>query len=227
MAKWFPFLLYITVSNALWAQHTFLISQAPHNYTVKVKVEKCTESDCSGKATIELTSNTPKGFSQVFLSKDVNFEIIKGNKLATNTAIKYSQQGAVKFDDFNFDHQTDLAIQNGNNGSYGAPTFDIYVFNSTQQRFVKSTELTDLVLDNLGMFEVDHARKRLICKDKSGCCLLLKTEYEVVFRKGLRKVREVEEDSDGETVKVTTRELKNGQWVSNVKKYKVAYYYKQ
>ena len=100
------------------------------------------------------------------------------------------------------------------------------MFNSTKQRFVKSEELTDLVVDNLGMFEVNHARKRLICKEKSGCCLLLKTEYEVVFRKGLRKVREVEEASDGETVKVTTRELRNGQWVSNLKKYKVADYYK-
>lgn len=222
MAKWFPFLLYITVSNALWAQHTFLITQVPHNYTVKVKVEKCTESNCSGKATIELTSNTPKGFSQVFTSKNIDFDIVRGK----NNVIKYDQQQVLKFDDFNFDHQTDLAIRNGNNGSYGAPTYDIYVFNSTKQRFVKSEELTDLVLDNLGMFEVDHARKRLICKDKSGCCLLLKTEHEVVFRKGLRKVREVEEDSDGETVKVTTRELRNRQWVSSVKKYKVADYYK-
>lgn len=222
MAKWFPFLLYITVSNALWAQHTFLITQAPHNYTVKVKVEKCTESNCHGKGTIELMSSAKKGVSQVFTSKNIDFDIERGK----HNVIKYDQQQVLKFDDFNFDNQIDLAIRNGNNGSYGAPTYDIYVFNSTKQRFVKSEELTDLVVDNLGMFEVNHARKRLICKEKSGCCLLLKTEYEVVFRKGLKKVREVEETSDGETVKVTTRELRNGQWVSNLKKYKVADYYK-
>lgn len=167
-------------------------------------------------------SSAKKGISQVFTSKNIDFDIVRGK----NNVIKYDQQQVLKFDDFNFDNQTDLAIRNSNNGSYGAPTYDIYVFNSTKQRFVKSEELTDLVVDNLGMFEVNHARKRLICKEKSGCCLLLKTEYEVVFRKGLKKVREVEEASDGETVKVTTRELKNRQWVSNLKKYKVADYYK-
>ena len=224
MAKLFSLLLYLTLSNALWAQHTFLITQAPHNYTVKVKIEKCTESNCHGKGTIELKS---KVTSQIITSKNLVFDIENGQKLTTNTLIKYSQQEALKFDDFNFDNQLDLAIRNGNNGSYGAPTYDIYVFNSTQQRFVKSLELTDLVSDNLGMFKIDQARKRLLCEDKSGCCWRLKTEYEVVFRKGLRKVREIEEVTEEETVKVTSRELKNGKWVSNIKKYRVADYYKQ
>lgn len=132
------------------------------------------------------------------------------------------------FDDFNFDGSEDLAIRNGNQSGYGGPSYDVYVYNSTRKQFVLSNELTALAYENLGMFQTDHKRKRIITFAKSGCCWHITTEYTVVPKKGLQKVYEMEEDAmDGEYVTVTTRNLINNKWASQSKKYKIKDYYKE
>lgn len=140
----------------------------------------------------------------------------------------YNEQSPLIFDDFNFDGSEDLAIRNGNNSGYGGPSYDIYVYHSTKKQFVPSDELTSLAYDNLGMFQTDHERKRIITFAKSGCCWHITTEYAVIPKKGLQKVYEMEEDATGggEFVKVITRNLINNKWVSKTKKYKLDEYYK-
>ncbi|MEI7489696.1 MAG: hypothetical protein WCJ72_20220 [Chryseobacterium sp.] len=132
------------------------------------------------------------------------------------------------FDDFNFDGTEDMAIRNGNESSYGGPSYEVYVFNSTKKQFVISEELTSLAYENLGMFQTDSERKRLITYSKSGCCWHLTTEYTVVPKKGLLKVYELEEDATGgdERVKVTKREFEDDKWTANIKDYPISEYYK-
>ena len=89
-----------------------------------------------------------------------------------------------------------MRFRNGNNSSYGGPSYDVYVYNRTHKAFVPSVELTDLATSNLGMFTVDARRKRLIVFNKGGCCIHQTVEYAVVPRVGLQKVYEKIEASN-------------------------------
>jgi len=42
---------------------------------------------------------------------------------------------AIEVGDFNFDGHEDLAIQNGNGGGYGSPSYDVYLFSPAQASF--------------------------------------------------------------------------------------------
>ena len=151
-------------------------------------------------------------------------------KPSVNIIELYNEQSPLIFEDFNFDGNEDLAIRNGNNSSYGGPSYDVYVFNITKNKFVFSNELTNLVIENLGMFQTDSKRKRLITFAKSGCCWHITTEYKIIPKKGLHKVYELEEDAtsaSGEFVTVTTRKWIDNKLVKNVKKYKIKDYYKE
>lgn len=152
----------------------------------------------------------------------------KDQKPSVNVIQLYNEQSPLIFDDFNFDGTEDIAIRNGNQSGYGGPSYDIYVNNSTKKQFVPSEELTALAYENLGMFQTDPERKRIITFAKSGCCWHITKEYAVIPKKGLRKVYEMEEDAtgDGENMKVITRNWVNNKWVVKTKKYKIDDYYK-
>jgi hypothetical protein len=82
------------------------------------------------------------------------------------------------------------------------------------------------------MFEVDKARKRIIIYRKSGCCWHETTEYEIVFRKGLQKVKVLTEDAtidsgEHEHVEVIEKNLIHGVWKTKKKTYKIKDYYKE
>jgi hypothetical protein len=129
--------------------------------------------------------------------------------------------------DFNFDGSVDLAISNGNDGPYGGPTYDVYVFNRTRHHFVESAELTELANESLGLFQVDEKNKTLTTFSKDGCCWHQETTYKVAPRRGLyivaRKTEAV--TSDGERVDVTTETLQHGKLVPKVQSYPIKTYY--
>ncbi|MDR9779032.1 hypothetical protein RJJ65_41520, partial [Rhizobium hidalgonense] len=88
--------------------------------------------------------------------------------------------------------------------------------------------LTALAYDNLGMFQTDLKRKRIITFAKSGCCFHVTSEYAVIPNKGLKLVHEVTEDAmGGEQVKVTTKSynLHTKKWRTTLKKYPLDQYY--
>ena len=55
--------------------------------------------------------------------------------------IAYGNQSVVRFDDFNFDGIVDLAIQNGREGGYSGPSFDIYLYSMAQKKFIANEKL--------------------------------------------------------------------------------------
>ena len=97
-----------------------------------------------------------------------------------NSARMYDYQGVINVGDFNFDGQEDFAIQNGNYGSYGGPSYDVFLHLAKGERFRYSPALSDLILESLGFFGVDSNSKRLNTLAKSGCCYHEATQYKVV-----------------------------------------------
>jgi hypothetical protein len=208
------------ISNIGIAQKKFEIKNGSKIYFAAISVENCNSDNCEGKATIKLIDKKTNHLFQTFTSANLYFFLDEKQKP--------TEQSPLIFDDFNFDGAQDLAVRNGNDSEYGGPSYDVYVYNSTKKQFVLSSELTGLATENLGMFDTDQKRKRLTAYSKSGCCWHLKTEYEVVPNKGLKKVYELEEDAmNGESVTVTVRNLINNKWQSKSKIYKISEYYKE
>jgi len=227
MKKTVGFLL-ITFSQFYLSQTNYVIKDGSKRFDAQITVQTCDGDDCYGKGIIKLIDKKTKQLFQTLTSDDLTLYLDKDQKPTVNVIQLYNEQSPLIFDDFNFDGSEDIAIRNGNQSGYGGPSYDVYVFNSTKKQFVPSDELTSLAYENLGMFQTDHKRKRIITFAKSGCCWHITTEYAVIPKKGLQKVYEMEEDATGggEFVKVTTRNLINNKWVSKVKKYKTDDYYK-
>ena len=224
------FILACTI-NYCYAQRSFEIKDGSKNYFAKISVKDCKENTCSGTATIKLYLKSSSNVFQTLKSEDLYFSLNENEgKPTININQLYGEQSPLIFNDFNFDGYEDLAIRNGNRGGYGAPSYDVYVFNATKKQFVRSSELTELASSNLGMFETDKTRKRIITFSKSGCCWHETTEYEVVFRKGLQKVKVLTENGtvdEGEHVEITEKNLIHGVWKTKKKKYKIKEYYKE
>jgi len=228
MKKLFFIISILAFINISYAEYSFLIEDGSKKYNATINVEACDSSSCEGKATVKIFHKKGNAFTQTLSSDGIYFSLDSIQKPSVNIIQLYNEQSPLIFEDFNFDGTEDLAVRNGNFSSYGGPSYDVYVYHSTKKKFVISKELTDLVLDNLGMFQTDHKRKRLITFSKSGCCWHMKTEYAVIPKKGLLKVYEFEEDaaSGGDFMTVTTRKLIGNKWVETSKKHKIAEYYK-
>ncbi|MBE0391226.1 FG-GAP repeat protein [Flavobacterium sp. PL002] len=223
------FLLLLLIPSYIICQTKFTVKNGSKIYNAAMTVN-CADGNCSGEGTITITRKEDKSFKQVLSSEDLYFDLNKDQKPTVNIIQLYNEQSPLIFEDFNFDGHEDLAIRNGNNSGYGGPSYDVYVFNITKTKFVLSKELTALAFENLGMFQTDTKRKRIITFAKSGCCWHITTEYEIVPMKGLHKVYELEEDAmndAGNSVIVTTRKWINNKLKTEVKKYKTEDYYKE
>lgn len=218
-------ILFLLLSQSVDAQ-VFKITDGSKLYDVIIDVQ-CERDSCDGEARITLLKKTSKLVVQRFKSDELTMYLDEKLQPSVNVIQLYDEQSPLIFDDFNFDGTEDLAIRNGNYGSYGGPVYDIYVFNKTRKKFVFSDELSVLTQENLGMFMVDVKQKRLMTLNKSGCCYHIRSEYKVIPQKGLLLVREFIEDAQGgERVKVTDRNLIQGKWIEKVKKYPIEQYYK-
>lgn len=228
--NWIAILLGLTSTwSMLTHAATFQIKNGSTFFDAQLEVEKCDKEECSGTADIKLYKKGKKQIFQTLYSNDLNFYLDKQQKPSVNIIQLYDEQSPLIFDDFNFDGQQDLAIRNGNESSYGGPSYDVYVFNKTRQQFVMSSALTKLAIENLGMFQTDAKRKRIITFAKSGCCFHVTSEYAVIPNKGLKLVHEVTEDATGagEQVTVTTKSynLHTKKWRTISKKYPLDQYY--
>ncbi|MFT3796578.1 XAC2610-related protein [Flavobacterium sp.] len=216
-------------TNIIFAQHKFSIENGSKIYSAEILIDTCDQQNCQGLGVIKLIDKVSKRLVQEFTSEDLYFFLDERNKPTVNIIQLYDEQSPLIFDDFNFDGTEDLAIRDGNHSGYGGPSYSVYVYNITKKEFVYSLELSELAdAPNLGMFEVDHERKRIKTFSKSGCCFHTTLEYEVVPRKGLVNVYELEEDAQGgEHVIVTEKKLIKGKWQVKKKKHKLDDYYKQ
>lgn len=141
-----------------------------------------------------------------------------GGPLA-NTAPMYGDQGMINVGDFNFDGYEDFAIQNGNEGSYGQPTFSVYLYSPSKKEFQFSRPLSTLIQQTLGFFTVDSQHKRLIAFSKSGCCYHETTEYTVSNNLPVPVSRVVEDGTrDPKYLYVSRQRFVNGRWQGKTEK---------
>jgi hypothetical protein len=216
----------LSFTAPLSAQYEFIVKDGSRTYSAKITVNEFVNSNCSGPGTVTLYSKTTDNTFQTFQSDNLCFYIEGNSNPASGTEL-HGGESPLIFDDFNFDGYEDLSISNGYNGSYGMPSYDVYLFSKSAGKFVKNSALTEIASVNLGMFATDKSKKKLRTFNKSGCCWHITTEYG--FRDNeLIKTYELEEDATGgnELVIVTERELINGTWKSEVKKYNIEEYYK-
>ncbi|MBT2620483.1 hypothetical protein [Chryseobacterium sp. ISL-6] len=229
MNKYNTLISFVFLGFLCSGQHHFELKTGSNHYDAVITVNDCDAEKCSGSGIVELKDKKTLRTIQTLTSDDLYFYLNKDQQPSVNVIQLYDEQSPLIFEDFNFDGSEDIAIRNGNESSYGGSSYDVYVYNSTKKQFVISDELTTLAFENLGMFQTDPKRKRLITFSKSGCCWHLTTEYQVIPKKGLDKVYELEEDAMGgeEFVKVTKRQKINNKWIVKSKKYPIKQYYKE
>ncbi|RPE08053.1 hypothetical protein EGT74_13345 [Chitinophaga lutea] len=216
------------LSSAAMAQTVITVNNASARYNAKITA-KCESAHFHGEAKIQLLEKERNRAVQTFSSKDFIVQLDSNWKEGDKKAGIADNQQPLVFDDFNFDGEEDVAIRNGNNGSYGGPSYDVYVYNTAKKAFVADKMLTRLASENLGMFETDRFRKQLTVHQKSGCCWHSTITYGLQPGRGLTKVAEVVEEADagGDMVTVTTSQLVNGKMKKSVQRYKAQEYYKE
>ena len=126
MKKLLPF-LFLLVAIPVSAQKTFEITDASKYFDIRVKVAKCDEDFCSGKATFSFFKKGGSTPYQVVNLPDTQIQLVEGGKPSVNVSLLYDQQSVVNVGDFNFDGMEDVALCNGANGSYGGPSYNIYL----------------------------------------------------------------------------------------------------
>ena len=176
------------------------------------------DTTCEGPAQLLIHDKGQRAVRQVINLPKVFVTLPKGEKgpLVNSTRL-YDDQGVINVGDFNFDGQEDFGIQTGNEGSYGGPSYDVYLFNAQAQRFVRNSEMTGLILETLGFFEVDAKNKRLRTWAKSGCCYHERTVYAVEHDVPVAVERRIDDaQGSGDKMKVTVETLVNGKWRSKV-----------
>lgn len=205
------------------AQNNFKINDLSEKYHVTIDIATCNEKECFGKSTILLMDKTTSEIYPALTSENFTFDI-STDSLHLKKVQLNEEPNSLVLNDFNFDGFEDLALINR---SSGALSYDIYTFDSIQKKFSIDEVMTTLVKDNSKMFTVDTERKRLILQLKSGCCLHVTKEYQVIPERGPLKVYEFEEDSrDQKTVITKKSEFIDYKWYTKTTKYPREVYYK-
>lgn len=209
---------FLLLCSSASAQKTFDLKDASKYFDIKIKVAKCDDGYCSGKATFSFYKKGGSTPYQVINLDDTQIQLDENGNAQANISMLYDNQSAVNIDDFNFDGMEDVAICDGANGSYGGPSYQVYLSNKAAGKFVYNKAFSELG-GHLGMFQVDKKKKVLRIFDKSGCCWHVTEEYSVVNGRPV-KIFVEEQDAtiaDENKVKITTKTLVKGKWQMKVK----------
>lgn len=199
-------------------QKTFELKDASKYFDIKISVESCEDGFCGGMAMFSFYKKGSNSAYQVIKMKDTQIQLDESGNAQANISMLYDNQSVVNIDDFNFDGIEDIAICDGANGSYGGPSYQIYLSSKSAGKFVHNEKFSELGT-HLGMFTVDKKKKVLRIFDKSGCCWHVTEEYAVVNNRPV-KIFVQEEDAtiaDEKKVKITTKNLVKGKWQTKVK----------
>lgn len=210
--------LLLVISAPVFCQKTFELKNASKYFDIKITVADCDDSYCKGAASFSFFKKGGTKPYQVIKLPDTLIQLDESGNAQANVSLLYDNQSAVNVGDFNFDGMEDVAICDGANGSYGGPSYQVYLSSKAAGKFVLSKAFSELGT-HLGMFEVKKTTKRLRIFDKSGCCWHVTEEYAVIGNQP-RKVFVEEHDAtieDETKVKVTTKTLVGGKWQTKVR----------
>ena len=211
-------LIILLAASSVIAQKTFELKNASKYFDVKVNVAKCDEDYCSGRAKFSFYKKSSSTPYQVIDLPDTLIQLENDGKPLVNDTLLYDEQSVIDVDDYNFDGMEDIAIATGQNGSYGMPSYNVYLSSRAAGKFVYNAALSKLG-SHLGMFKVDKKSKTLETFDKDGCCWHITERYRVVNNRPVKVFEETEDATNPNTsrVKVTTKTLVSGKWKTSVR----------
>lgn len=213
--------LFLLLCAPVFAQKAFVLKDASKYFDIAISVAKCEDGYCGGKASFAFYKKGGTNPYQIINLPDTQIQLGDEGKPLVNKTLLYDEQSVVNIDDFNFDGMQDVAICDGANGSYGGPSYQVYLSSKSAGKFVHSKSFSELGT-HLGMFEVDKKKKVLRIFDKSGCCWHVTEEYSVVNNRPVKVFVEEEDatmsdEKNADKVKITTKRLVNGKWQTKVK----------
>jgi len=211
-------LILLLIASPAVAQKTFDLKNASKYFDIKVRVATCDDEFCRGKATFSFYKKGVSAPYQVINLPDTLVQLEDEGKPLVNVNLLYDKQSVINVGDFNFDGMEDIALCDGANGSYGGPSYRIYLSSRSAGRFVFNKALTNLG-GHLAMFTVDKKNKTLETFDKSGCCWHITERYKVVNDRPVKVFEEVEDATSASSskVKITTKRLVAGKWKTSVR----------
>jgi uncharacterized protein YecT (DUF1311 family) len=201
----------------------YKLTQASHSFDFVIRIFPITpgpdDTTREGPGRVIIFAKGDTTPLQTITMDNIFASLGKSGQPLTNTAKLYDYQGLINVGDFNFDGHEDFAIQNGNNGAYGGPSYDVYLYSPATIRFQLNHEMTELIASTLGFFEVDPSKKQLTTLSKDGCCFHTTTTYTVVDNRPIAIAREIEDATKSEKyVLVTTEHMVNGKWKGTSKR---------
>ncbi|MFJ5391782.1 DUF1311 domain-containing protein [Pectobacterium brasiliense] len=203
------------------SENISLITKASDQWDFVLGVAKCnldpSYSTCEGPGTLDIFKKGSGELFQRITMENMFIELNKKGETTVNLVEVYGENNSgLVIDDANFDHHADIILRNGNNGAYGGPSYDVYLFDVAKQQFTLNAPLTELASSNLGLFEIDDKRKTITTSTKSGCCWHQSSTYQIANNKPVLIAETTEDYSEEKKAMVaTTRELVGGKW--NVK----------
>jgi len=217
------FYLLNILGTLCWAQNHFELNEISENYHVSIDIATCNEKECFGKSSFILMDKKASKKFPVFTSENFTFAIERDLLNLKETEFD-NEPPSLIFGDFNFDGFEDVALINRSSEN---ATYDIYIFDSIQKQFSMNQGMTTLIKENSAMFTVDSERKRVVIHLKSGCCLHITKEYNVIPEREPVKVYEFEEDTrNPETVITKKSEFIDYKWFTKITRYPREVYYK-
>ncbi|MDY4367505.1 lysozyme inhibitor LprI family protein [Pectobacterium brasiliense] len=200
------------------SENISLITKASDQWDFVLGVAKCnldpSYPTCEGPGTLDIFKKGSGGLFQRITMENMFIELNKKGETTVNLVEVYGENNSgLVIDDANFDHHADIILRNGNNGAYGGPSYDVYLFDVEKQQFTLNAPLTELASSNLGLFEIDDKRKTITTSTKSGCCWHQSSTYQIANNKPVLIAETTEEYSEEKKAMVaTTRELVGGKW---------------
>lgn len=211
-------LFLLILCSSAFAQKTFELKNASQYFDIKITVANCDKDSCRGKASFAFYKIGGTAPYQVIELPETYVELDEKGKPEVNETLLYDKQSVVNIGDFNFDGMEDVALCEGTQGSYGMPSYQVYLSSRSAGKFVYDKKFSVLG-KHLGMFDVDKQKKLLRTFDKSGCCWHITEEFSVVNNAPKKVFEEVEDATinDQTKVKIITKKLVNGKWQTKVK----------
>lgn len=222
--------------TAAMAENRFVLHDASQHYNFVIQLDtdcsppaKEEYGTCEGPGMLVVSDKKNRSELQKIRMDNIFISFAGKDEPLVNSARMYDYQGVINVGDFDFDGHEDFAVQNGNNGPYGGPTYDVYLYSKAGNRFVLSESLTNLISETLGFFQVDSRQKLIKTSAKSGCCYHEYVEYKVVKGEPVPVYRVIEDalnSGDDEYVTVTKERFHDGRWHSTSEKIKIKEYYR-
>jgi hypothetical protein len=134
----FAWLFVLIFSGLSFAQTAFFIENASKKYDVKIKVEKCEDRFCKGKADFSIYRKNDKKPFQVIHLKETNIPIYERGhpEIARIKDKKDGKWSSIYLEDFNFDGLEDLAIPDGDYGGYRGTSYRVYTQINLENSFL-------------------------------------------------------------------------------------------